>query len=79
MPPLELDFAGAGSVTAPLAAILADAGAAPSRAEAKRLLRQGAVQLNGERVGEQPVELREGDALKVGKRTWLRIVRRDER
>ena len=79
MPPLELDFAGADSVTAPLAAILADAGAAPSRAEAKRLLRQGAVQLNGERVDEQPVELREGDALKVGKRAWLRITRRAER
>lgn len=73
IPPLELDFGGAPSLTAPLAAVIADAGAVQSRAEAKRLIRQGAVQLNGERAPEQPTELREGDLLKVGKRTWLRI------
>ena len=76
IPPLELDFAGAESITAPLAIIIADAGAAPSRAEAKRLLRQGAVQLNGQPAAEQPVALREGDTLKIGKRIWLRIARR---
>lgn len=75
MPPLELDFGGAETLTAPLAVLLADAGAAASRAEAKRLLRQGAVELNGARAAEQPVELRDGDVLKVGKRTWLRIRR----
>ena len=75
MPPLELDFGGAETLTAPLAVVLADAGAAASRAEAKRLIRQGAVELNGARAAEQPVELRDGDVLKVGKRTWLRIRR----
>ena len=75
MPPLELDFGGAETLTAPLAVVLADAGAAASRAEAKRLIRQGAVELNGARAAEQPVELRDGDVLKVGKRAWLRIRR----
>lgn len=75
MPPLELDFGGAETLATPLAVVLADAGAAASRAEAKRLIRQGAVELNGARAAEQPVELRDGDVLKVGKRTWLRIRR----
>ena len=58
---------------AALAALLHDAGAAESRAAAKRLVKQGAVSLNGEKVSAQTVELADGDVLQIGKRAWLRI------
>ena len=58
---------------AALAALLHDAGAAESRAAAKRLIKQGAVSLNGEKVSAQTVELGDGDVLQIGKRAWLRI------
>ena len=58
---------------ATLAALLHDAGAAESRAAAKRLIKQGAVSLNGEKVSAQTVELGDGDVLQIGKRAWLRI------
>ena len=76
IPAHEIDFEGADALTVVLPAVITDAGAAASRAEAKRLIRQGAVQLNGERTEEQQLELREGDILKVGRRHWLRIQRR---
>ena len=76
IPAHEIDFGGADALTVALPAVITDAGAAASRAEAKRLIRQGAVQLNGERTEQQQLELREGDILKVGRRHWLRIQRR---
>jgi tyrosyl-tRNA synthetase len=46
----------------------------PSRAEAKRLLQQGGVSLNGRRLalGEE-VEVRPGQWMKVGKRRYFRF------
>ena len=76
IPNLELDFQGRQTITAPLATLLAEAGAAPSRAEAKRLIRQGAVELNGAKATEAPTTIREGDTIKAGRRTWLRITRK---
>ena len=75
IPTFELDFQGQETTTVQLATLLAEAGAAPSRAEAKRLIRQGAVELNGQKATEAPTEIREGDTIKVGRRTWLRITR----
>ena len=75
IPAHEIDFGDADTVTVALPALIADAGAAPSRGAAKRLLQQGAIQLNGERTEQQQLELREGDILKVGRRHWLRIQR----
>lgn len=76
IPTFELDFQGQETTTVQLATLLAEAGAAPSRAEAKRLLRQGAVELNGQKATEAPTTIREGDTLKAGRRTWLRITRK---
>lgn len=76
IPELKLDFAGAETITTPLAPLLAEAGAAPSRAEAKRLIRQGAVKLNNNKADETPKTLTEGDTLQIGRRTWLRITRK---
>ncbi len=54
--------------------VLVDAGLAASGAEAKRLVAQGAVSLNGERVAEATQVLAPGDKLRVGRHRFLRIV-----
>lgn len=76
IPELKLNFAGAETITTPLAPLLAEAGAAPSRAEAKRLIRQGAVKLNNNKADETPQTLTAGDTIQIGRRTWLRITRK---
>jgi tyrosyl-tRNA synthetase len=61
-----------------LARLLADLGAAPSRSEARRLIRQGAVEIDGKVATTDVVELRDGMVLRVGKRRFLRIVDADK-
>ena len=58
-----------------LFAVLADYGLAASRAEARRLIQQGAVSLDGEKVRDPHVSLEEGTQclLKVGKRRFLQV------
>jgi len=64
-------FSGA---SVPLAELLADAGLAPSRSGARRLIAQGAVRVEGERVQDQAAELEAGSyLLQVGKRKFLRV------
>lgn len=47
-----------------------------SRSDLRRLLMQAAARLNGESLGlsEEPLELRSGDVLKVGKRRWFQLI-----
>jgi tyrosyl-tRNA synthetase len=60
--------------TADLAVLLADSGLAPSRSEARRLISQGAVRLNGSRVSQAAgYEPADGDVLQAGKRGFVRI------
>ncbi|MEW6033956.1 MAG: tyrosine--tRNA ligase [Chloroflexota bacterium] len=49
-------------------------GLAKSRAEVKRLLAQGAVEVDGVKVGNSVVDMPDGGVLKVGKRGFLRVV-----
>jgi tyrosyl-tRNA synthetase len=58
--------------------LIFDAGMAPSKSQARRLVQQGAVRLDGEQVSsiETLVEPREA-VLRVGKRRFLRIVPHD--
>lgn len=58
-----------------LFAVLADYGLAASRAEARRLIQQGAVSLDGEKVRDPHMSLEEGTEclLKVGKRRFLQV------
>ena len=58
---------------------LVSASAVKSRSEAKRLISQGAVEVDGERVNSETVVLREGNVIKVGKRRFIRVVGTDER
>ncbi len=48
-----------------------------SRMEAKRLLAQGAIEVDGNIVVEKDVKIRNGSIIKVGKRLWRRIVNTD--
>ena len=58
-----------------LFAVIADAGLTGSRAEARRLVQQGAVSLDGEKVSDPYRILKEGAEvlLKVGKRRFLKV------
>jgi tyrosyl-tRNA synthetase len=58
-----------------LAQVLAESGLVRSTSEAKRLLRQGAVRVNGTRVGEETrLAPDSGDlVVQIGPRRWLRI------
>ena len=48
-----------------------------SRSEAKRLIGQGAVEVDGKKVASESVELRAGSMIKVGKRRYIKIVEGD--
>ncbi len=63
----------AGIVDLPF--LLAHWGLAPSKSAARRLIEQGAVDLDGMRVPRTAryVEVVEGDLLRVGKREWVRV------
>ena len=54
--------------------LLVEAGTAPSKNEARRLIRQGAVELDGERLSEdQPVTVDRPRILKVGKKQFRKV------
>ncbi len=73
--PEDMDVFRTGSGSASrLLAILDTAGLCPSRAEAKRLCRQGACTVNGEKVHDPEKVLEPGEyVLKVGKKRFLRV------
>ncbi|HSF15256.1 MAG TPA: tyrosine--tRNA ligase [Vicinamibacteria bacterium] len=59
-----------------LSQLLVDFGLAPSKNEAKRLIQQGAVSIDGERAAQdQKLEVDDELLLKVGKRKFLKLVR----
>lgn len=57
-----------------LVGLLVTAAAAKSKAEARRLLNQNAVEVDGKRVTEPTAVLKDGSIIKVGKRRWIKIV-----
>lgn len=73
MPEHVLSFDG-DTITIDLASLIADAGLAASRGEAKRLIGQGGVRLNDEVVAAGEVQVSPGAILRVGRRRWLRLV-----
>ncbi len=57
-----------------ITSLLSDAGLVKSRSEAKRLLAQGAIEIDGEKLSTDHVILKDGSIIKVGKRGFLKIV-----
>lgn len=53
--------------------LLVDAGLAPSKSEAKRLVEQGAMEINGVRCQATSVTLKNNDIIKIGKKKFLKI------
>ncbi len=69
---VELPLDGAAAM--PLLRVLVLAGLAASGGEARRLIQQGGVSMNGERIADHQVELAAGEHLvRVGKRQFRRI------
>ena len=68
--------------TIPVLDLLTEHGLLPSRGEAKRLIRQGGVYLDGQRVESLELELDLGErpeiVLKIGKKRFYRIVRKGD-
>ncbi len=58
----------------PLRTVLVDAELASSGGEVRRLVGQGAVTVNGERVDDFTIDVAPGDELKVGRHRFLRLV-----
>ena len=58
-----------------IAKLMVESGLCQSGGEAKRLIAQGGVSLNGTRVDSHgtPLEVKDGDVLKVGKRKFLKL------
>jgi tyrosyl-tRNA synthetase len=70
----ERAVALAGAATLPLARLIAEAGLAASNSEARRLIGQGGVSVNGERFADVQGSLGAGEFLvKVGKRKFVRL------
>ncbi len=58
--------------------ILVKTGLARSRSEANRLIKQGAVSIDGEKVTEVIAPIKSGSIIKVGKLRFARVIKTDE-
>ncbi len=55
--------------------VLIEAGLAASRGEARRLIAQGAVRVDGSRLKDEPTSLLEGATIQIGRRKFARLVK----
>jgi tyrosyl-tRNA synthetase len=57
-----------------LSSILSGCGAVKSSSEARRLIKQGAVSVNGEKISDQQFALKSGDyKIRIGKKRYVKI------
>ncbi|MAT58177.1 MAG: tyrosine--tRNA ligase [Melioribacteraceae bacterium] len=56
--------------------LIVDSGCAPSKGEAKRLIKQGGVTIDGEKITDSSISIKieDGQILKVGKRKFVKLV-----
>jgi tyrosyl-tRNA synthetase len=71
---LRLAFNGAVVIDVDLTDALVKAGLAESKSEVRRLLSQGAVESDGQRVGGARLSVRKDSIIRVGKHRFLRVV-----
>jgi tyrosyl-tRNA synthetase len=72
MPEVELFYPATGL---PIAQLLKQLNLAPSSSEASRLIAQGGVKVNGDRVSDHALRLKKGETyvVQVGKRRFARV------
>lgn len=73
MPEVRLTGFQAGVREVNLPDLLTEAGLTASRSEARRLIQQGGVEVDGERAAALEVRVRDGSVIRAGKRRWLRV------
>ena len=74
---VQVDSAAVGTSDALLVKVLVAAGMTPSSSEARRMIQQGAVDIDGERVADINARMTPGEHLvRVGKRAFKRVVLR---
>jgi len=73
-PEFPVDFAGAATTEVDLVEILAGSGLLGSRSEARRLIAQGGVEIDGTKASGPRASVRPGATVRVGKHRFLRIV-----
>jgi tyrosyl-tRNA synthetase len=71
---LPLAFNGAVTVEVDLTDALVSAGLAESKSEVRRLLSQGAIESDGQRVAAPRVSVRKDTVIRVGKHRFVRVV-----
>ena len=74
VPALPVPMDASGSSTVDVTTLLVTANLVESRAEARRLLAQGAIEVDGQKVAQPRVLVRHGTLIKGGKRRFLRVV-----
>ena len=62
-----------------LESVLVEAKLVKSRGDVKRLLAQGAVEIDGKSVTDNLVEIHDGSVIKVGRRRFVRIINADKK
>jgi tyrosyl-tRNA synthetase len=46
----------------------------PSTSEARRLIKQGGIKINGEKISEEKLSINDGDIIQVGKRKFAKLI-----
>jgi len=68
-------FTWAGEESVPIATLLKDAGLCQSASEARRLIKQGGVRLDSDKLSDPELRLKSGEyLLQVGKRKFMKVV-----
>ena len=57
-----------------VADLVVEAGLESSKSQARRLLDQGAIRLNGEQISDADISVKDQDILQVGKRRFARLI-----
>jgi len=75
---IDVILAPLGSEAVDIIELVVNANLAKSRSEAKRLLAQGAIEVDGEKVADNITFLYPGSVIKVGKRRFVKIINADK-
>ena len=72
--PDEMPEIKSDSTNPDLRKLLVSAGSAASASEAARLIKQGAIEIDGKRISDFVAEVKNGSVVKVGKHRFFKII-----